>query len=120
MRERIDQKTVSDSPTSGIKDLGIYANVSITDTGTAMPHLKAGRLKALAINGTRRSSILPQVPTFLESGYKGFEQYGWIGALFPAGVPADRVASMSGAMASVVKSPAMQQRLRELNLARRC
>ncbi len=93
-----------------------HVPIGITDTGTAMPHLKAGRLKALAINGTRRSSILPQVPTFLESGYKGFEQYGWIGALFPAGVPADRVASMSGAMASVVKSPAMQQRLRELNL----
>ena len=81
-----------------------------------MPHLKLGRLKALVINGTRRSSILTTVPTFLESGYKGFEQYGWIGALFPAGVPADRVKLMSEEMARIVKSPAIQQRLRELNL----
>ncbi|MCX7274515.1 MAG: tripartite tricarboxylate transporter substrate binding protein [Burkholderiales bacterium] len=93
-----------------------HVPIAFVDTGTPMPHLKLGRLKALVINGTRRSSILTTVPTFLESGYKGFEQYGWIGALFPAGVPADRVKLMSEEMARIVKSPAIQQRLRELNL----
>lgn len=93
-----------------------HVPIAFVDTGTTMPHLKAGKLKALVINGTRRSSILTTIPTFLESGYKGFEQYGWIGALFPAGVPADRVALVSGEMTRIVKAPAMQQRLRELNL----
>lgn len=93
-----------------------HVPIAFVDTGTPMPHLKAGRIKALVINGTRRSSVLPAIPTFLESGYKGFEQYGWIGALYPAGVAADRVALMSAEMTRIVKSPAMQQRLRELNL----
>jgi len=81
-----------------------------------MPHLKAGKIKALVINGARRSSLMPTVPTFLESVYKGFEQYGWIGALFPAGVAPDRVALMSSEMSRIIKLPHMQQRLRELNL----
>jgi hypothetical protein len=93
-----------------------HVPIAIVDTGTPMPHIKAGRIKPLVINGTRRSSILTTVPTFLESGYKGFEQYGWIGALFPAGVAPDRIRLMSDEMARIVKSPAMQQRLRELNL----
>jgi hypothetical protein len=80
-----------------------------------MPHLKAGKIKALVINGARRSSLMPTCP-FLESGYKGFEQYGWIGALFPAGVAPDRVALMSSEMSRIIKLPHMQQRLRELNL----
>ncbi len=93
-----------------------HVPIGFADTGTSMPHLKAGRIKPLVINGARRSSLLPTVPTFLESGYKGFEQNGWIGALFPAGVPADRVALMSSEMSRIVKSPQMQQKLREFNL----
>ena len=84
--------------------------------GDVLRFLKAGKIKALVINGARRSSLMPTVPTFLESGYKGFEQYGWIGALFPAGVAPDRVALMSSEMSRIIKLPHMQQRLRELNL----
>lgn len=93
-----------------------HVPIGFADTGTSMPHLKAGKIKALVINGARRSSLMPAVPTFLESGYKGFEQYGWIGALFPAGVAPDRVALMSSEMSRIIKLPHMQQRLRELNL----
>ena len=93
-----------------------HVPIGFADTGTSMPHLKAGRIKPLVINGARRSSLLPSVPTFLEAGYKGFEQYGWIGALFPAGVAPDRVALMSAEMARIIKLPHMQQKLRELNL----
>lgn len=93
-----------------------HVPIAIADTGTSMPYLKAGRIKPLVINGARRSSLLPAVPTFLEAGYKGFEQHGWIGALFPAGVPADRVALMSAEMSRIVKLPHVQQRLRELNV----
>ncbi len=59
---------------------------------------------------------MPNVPTFREAGYKGFEAIGWIGALFPAGVPADRVASASAELVRITKDPVIQRRLREYNL----
>lgn len=93
-----------------------HVPVAMADVGTSMPHLRAGKIKPLAINGVRRSSLLPDVPTFAESGYKGFEPIGWIGALFPAGVPAERVSAMSAEMVRIVKLPHIQQRLRELNV----
>lgn len=93
-----------------------HVPVAMSDVGTAMPHLRAGKIKPLAINGVKRSSLMPDVPTFLEAGYKGFEPIGWIGALFPAGVPAERVSAMSAELVRIVKLPHIQQRLRELNL----
>lgn len=93
-----------------------HVPVAMSDVGTAMPHLRAGKIKPLAINGVRRSSLLPDVPTFAEAGYKGFEPIGWIGALFPAGVPAERVSAMSAELMRIVKLPQIQQRLRELNI----
>lgn len=93
-----------------------HVPVAMSDVGTAMPHLRAGKIKPLAINGVRRSSLLPDVPTFAEAGYKGFEPIGWIGVLFPAGVPAERVSAMSAELMRIVKLPQIQQRLRELNI----
>lgn len=93
-----------------------HVPVAMADVGTSMPHLRAGKIKPLAINGVRRSSLLPDVPTFAEAGYKGFEPIGWIGALFPAGVPAERVSAMSAELVRIVKLPHIQQRLRELNI----
>ncbi|MCD0502505.1 tripartite tricarboxylate transporter substrate binding protein [Bordetella petrii] len=84
--------------------------------GTAMPYIKAGTLKPLAITGSARSPLLPDVPTFLEAGYNGFEPDAWMGLLFPAGVPAQRVETLSRAVAEIVGQPAMQQRFGELNL----
>ena len=93
-----------------------HVPVAMSDVGTAMPHLRAGKIKPLAINGVRRSSLLPDVPTFAEAGYKGFEPIGWIGVLFPAGVPAERASAMSVELMRIVKLPQIQQRLRELNI----
>jgi tripartite-type tricarboxylate transporter receptor subunit TctC len=96
--------------------LGGVLNIAFVDTGTAMPHLKAGKIKPLAIIGTHRSSVLPAVPTFDELGLKGFEPYAWMGILMPAGTPADVVQKMSAEVARIVKDPAMQKRLLESNL----
>lgn len=84
--------------------------------GTVMPYLKAGTLKPLAITGSVRSPLLPAVPTFLEAGYRGFEPDAWMGLLFPAGVPTQRVDAFARAVAEIVRRPEMQRRFAELNL----
>jgi tripartite-type tricarboxylate transporter receptor subunit TctC len=96
--------------------LGGTLDIAFVDTGTAMPHLKAGKIKPLAIIGTHRSGVLPAVPTFAESGLKGFEPYAWMGILMPAGTPADVVQKMATEVKRIVNSPAVQKRLVEWNL----
>ena len=63
--------------------------VQLTFAGiaTSMPQLKAGRIKAIAIGGTQRSPLLPQVPTFSELGYPEVETHAWFGFFVPAGSP---------------------------------
>ena len=96
--------------------LGGVVNIAFVDTGTAMPHLKAGKIKPLAIIGTHRSAVLPAIPTFDELGLKGFEPYAWMGILLPAGTPADVVQKLAAEVNRIVKEPAMQKRLMESNL----
>jgi tripartite-type tricarboxylate transporter receptor subunit TctC len=54
---------------------------------TQTPHVRAGRLRALAVSSAKRSAALPEVPTIAESGYPGFESSGWLGFAFPAKTP---------------------------------
>jgi tripartite-type tricarboxylate transporter receptor subunit TctC len=54
---------------------------------TGAPHVKAGRLRGIALSSSRRASILPDVPTIAESGYPGYEASGWLGLLVPAKTP---------------------------------
>ncbi len=84
--------------------------------GSAMALLKAGKLIPLAITGTRRSALLPDVPTFGELGYEGFEPDAWMGLLFPAGVPKERAALLSAEVARIVRDPAISERIIALNL----
>jgi len=55
--------------------------------GIALPSVKAGKLKALAVTSPKRSAVLPEVPTVAESGYPGYEYTGWYGLFAPAGTP---------------------------------
>jgi len=93
-----------------------HIKIAMIDVGTAMPHLKAGTMKPLAIIGDKRSTLLPDVPTFMESGYRGFEPYAWMGMLFPAGVPEARVQAMSKEVNQIIAQPDIRQKLVDLNL----
>jgi len=68
--------------------LGGQVMVSIPGTAGMVGHIKAGKLRALAVTGSRRSPQLPDVPTVMESGVPGFEAYVWMGLLAPKGTPA--------------------------------
>lgn len=76
----------------------------------ALPHIRAGRVKPLAIAGPARNRLLPEVPTFRENGWP-FESLGYAGAVFPARVPQAIVARMNAEMVRVLKMPEMQERI---------
>ena len=76
-----------------------------------MPLVKAGKLKALAVTGPRRSRVAPDVPTVAESGVPGFSVTGWWGILAPALTPKPIVAQVHRDIAHVFSTPDMQERL---------
>jgi tripartite-type tricarboxylate transporter receptor subunit TctC len=81
---------------------------------SAMPHIRSGRLKALAVTSAARSSALPDVPTVAEAGgpaLKDFEASSWFGLLAPAGTPADIVNRIQQETAKALATPAMRERL---------
>jgi tripartite-type tricarboxylate transporter receptor subunit TctC len=80
---------------------------------TAGPHIKAGKLVALGVTGTKRWKELPEVPTMAELGLQGYETYNWFGLLAPAGTPAPVIAQLNRETQAVIKDPAMQAWLQQ-------
>ena len=83
---------------------------------TAAPNIRQGRLKALAVTGTSRSPLLPDVPTAAESGLPGYEVTAWFAVFAPAKVPAPTLRRLSGDLADTLAMPEMKQRLRDLGM----
>lgn len=77
----------------------------------AAPHVKSGRLRALAVIAKERLPALPDVPTVAEAGLPGFEVTTWYGILAPAGTPRPVVARLNGELVKVMHSPEMKERL---------
>ena len=73
--------------------------------GNLMGHLKSGKLKALSVDGSSRSALLPDVPTLTELGYQGRALRGWFGFLAPAGTPKPLVARLNAEIAKVAGQP---------------
>ena len=76
-----------------------------------MPHIKAGKMKPLAVTGTRRHPLVPDVPTFEELGYKGFDGVQWYGIVGPAHLPAPIVAQLNAEINKLLASPDLRERL---------
>jgi tripartite-type tricarboxylate transporter receptor subunit TctC len=76
----------------------------------ALPHIRGGRVVALAVAGNKRSPALPEVPTVAESGLPGFEASTWYATLAPAGTPAPVVNQIRDQLAAVIGTAAMQER----------
>jgi len=78
---------------------------------SVLPHVRAGRLKALFITSEQRSSLLPEIPTSAESGLPGFRVTTWHGVFGTAGMPQPVIARLNEALAGLVKSPQMKDLL---------
>ncbi len=76
-----------------------------------LPHVKAGRLKAIAMGSRERHALLPEVPTVIESGLPGFEVRQWYGLLAPAGTPREVVAKLHAAVHRIVNPPETSKRI---------
>jgi tripartite-type tricarboxylate transporter receptor subunit TctC len=77
----------------------------------AMPHVKNGRLRAIAVTSAKRSSALPDLPTIAESGVPGYEFILWYGLVAPAGVPADIVGRLNAEIGKVLRDPGISAKL---------
>jgi tripartite-type tricarboxylate transporter receptor subunit TctC len=76
-----------------------------------LPHVKSGRLRAIAMTGAKRSSAIPDVPTVAESGVPDFEAGSWYGILAPAGTARAIVDVLNHEIVAATKSPEIQERL---------
>src|SRR5690606_33453591 len=92
--------------------LGGQGAMSFDTLTPVLPHIQAGKLRPLAVTTAQRSSVLPDVPTFQESGLAGFEIGTWFGVPAPAATPAPVVAKLSEEITKILKSDDFQRRLR--------
>jgi tripartite-type tricarboxylate transporter receptor subunit TctC len=87
------------------------ASVMFMPTTNAVPLVKAGRLRALAVTTRERVPAMPELPTVAESGLKGYESSQWYGVMAPAGTPANVLGLLNSHIAKIMQAPDMKQRL---------
>ena len=80
----------------------------------AVPHIKSGKMRAIAVTSAKRNPALPEVPTVAESGVAGYDMINWYGSVLPAGTPAAAVSLLNADMNKALKLPDVQQRLAAL------
>src|SRR5690606_34195369 len=96
--------------------LGGEVKVIFTNISESAPQVRAGKLRALAVTGTKRSKVFPDLPTVAEAGIEGYEFTTWHGLLAPKGVPKDIVAKLNETLVKVLHTPEIEQRLDEMGL----
>ena len=91
--------------------LGGTIKLMFINQDTALQHVRAGKLRALAVTSAQRNPLYPDVPTIAESGYQGFEALSWSGMSVPKGTPQPIVDKLEAAIATAMQSPAIKQRM---------
>jgi tripartite-type tricarboxylate transporter receptor subunit TctC len=91
--------------------LGGQTQALFPGLAAALPHIKAGKMKPLAVTGTRRHPLLPDVPTFEELGYKGFDGVQWYGIVGPARMPVAVVKRLNEEINKLLVNPDLRERL---------
>ena len=94
--------------------LGGQITMSFDTITPVLPHIKAGKLRALAITTNKRSPALPDVPTLDEAGLKGFNLGTWFGVLAPAGTPREIVSRLNLEMVKIIHSPEFKKRMDDI------
>jgi tripartite-type tricarboxylate transporter receptor subunit TctC len=100
---------------SAIADL-IAGNVQLMfeSTNSIAPHVKSGRVRALAVTGLRRAASLPDVPTMIEAGVPGYEVTAWTGVIAPAHLPRPVLDKLNAAVNAAIVEPTVKERLAQM------
>jgi tripartite-type tricarboxylate transporter receptor subunit TctC len=96
--------------------LGGTLPVAFDNIATALPHMKSGKLRALAVTTAQRSGVAPEVPTLAESGLPGYELSSWQAVFAPAGTPPAIVERLYTEIGRILKLPDVARRLSDLGL----
>ncbi|HVE48527.1 MAG TPA: tripartite tricarboxylate transporter substrate-binding protein, partial [Casimicrobiaceae bacterium] len=108
-RGRVPYKSSPDAMTDV---LGGRAQFIVVDLASSQPHLKSGRLRALAVTSSKRTSLASNLPTVEETlGIKDFDLAAWTGLFGPANLPKDIVDKLSAAMQKILNRPDMRERM---------
>src|SRR3954463_13465961 len=91
--------------------LGGQINVLMPGLAAALPHIRSGNLRPLAVTGLKLNPLVPDVPTFEESGYKGFDGLQWYGIVGPAKLPAEITRKLNAEINKALLAPALRARL---------
>ena len=96
--------------------LGGEIGITFPNISEAVPHVGAGRLRALGVTGARRAAALPEVPTIAEAGVPGYEFSTWHGVLAPRGTPGEIVALLNAKLKAALRSPELSARFAQMGL----
>src|SRR5262249_33524009 len=91
--------------------LGGHTMMMMPGLAAALPHISAKKVRPIAVTGLKRHPALPDVPTFEESGFKGFDGVQWYGIMGPAKMPAEITARLNAEINKALASPALRERL---------
>lgn len=93
--------------------IGGQVDASFVNINTALPYIKSGKIKVLAVTGEQRAAVLPNVPTLSESGVHGVDIYSWQAVAAPKGLPKDVKAKLHAAIVAALNEPDIKARLVE-------
>jgi len=94
--------------------LGAQVDASFQNVNAVLPHITAGKLRALAVTGDKRSPVLPNVPTLAEAGVKNVNVYSWQAVVAPKGLPADVKTKLHAAILAALADPQTKKRFTEV------
>jgi tripartite-type tricarboxylate transporter receptor subunit TctC len=89
--------------------IGGHSHATVSTLAVLLPYIRSGKLRALATTGAKRSDVLPDVPTFAESGLSGYEVTGWWGLIAPAGTPAPIVDRLNKEIKTILTSDELKK-----------